>query len=113
MDQLERNQKGTIDFEAIAASEKFNELKNEKKKFVVPFTFIFLIFYIMLPILTSYTDILERPAVGSISWVWVYSLFLFIMTWTFVMLYVRKAASLDISAKEILTEQEVKGGKAV
>lgn len=98
------------DFEAIVESEQFKQLTGAKKKFIVPLTIFFLSVYITLPLLTSYSHILEIPAIGSISWVWVYAIGLFIMTWTLCMLYVRKSASLDQMAKEILCKNKLKGG---
>ncbi|WP_075981669.1 DUF485 domain-containing protein [Bacillus massilinigeriensis] len=100
-----------VDFERIASSEKYQQLKKEKTKFIVPLTIFFLAVYILLPILTSYTKVLHQPAIGSITWVWLYALSLFIVTWILCHVYVNKAAKFDESAKAILDENQLKGGE--
>ena len=100
---------GTPNYEAVAASSEFQSLKKKKRKFILPISIFFLLCYIMLPILTSYTTILNANAFGDVAWVWVYSIALFIMTWTLCMIYVRKANGFDREADEIF-EKEKAGG---
>ncbi len=100
-----QQKKSKLDYEKIAGSPDFKHLLKAKKKFLIPSTIVFLSLYILLPILTSYTTILNKPAIGSISWTWVYSMGLFIMTWTMCMIYVRKAAKYDAMADEIIEKQ--------
>src|SRR5690625_7111869 len=47
------------DYEQVIESSKFKALMKEKKKFTIPLTIFFLVFYFMLPILTSYSTILN------------------------------------------------------
>lgn len=93
-------------YEAIAQSPEFVALKKKKRKFIVPITVFFLLFYISLPILTSYTTILNKPAIGDITWVWVFALAQFVMTWTLCMIYVRKAEGFDKDAEEIMEKEK-------
>ena len=93
-------------YEAIAHSPEFVALKKKKRNFIVPITIFFLLFYISLPILTSYTTILNKPAIGDITWVWVFALAQFIMTWTLCMIYVRKAEGFDKDAEEIIEKEK-------
>lgn len=107
MSQLKKAQhqaKVEVDFEEIAKSEKFSQLMKEKKRFLVPLTLFFLVFYFMLPILTSYTTILNTPAIGPITWTWIYAFAQFIMTWALCMIYVRKATKFDQMADEIVLD---------
>lgn len=111
-ENLKSAKKGNVvDFERIERSEKFQQLKREKSKFIVTLTVFFLAFYMILPILTSYTKILHQPAIGSITWVWLYALSQFVMTWILCTIYVRKAAKFDEMAKEILSDNQLKGGE--
>ncbi|MDT3994880.1 DUF485 domain-containing protein [Mammaliicoccus fleurettii] len=41
-------------------------------------------------------------AFWNISWAWIYALLLFIMVWTLVTLYMRKAKSFDKDAEALL-----------
>jgi uncharacterized membrane protein (DUF485 family) len=92
------------DYAAIAKSPKFQNLVMAKKKFIIPMTVFFLAFYIALPILTSYTKILNTRAIGDITWAWIFAFAQFIMTWTLSILYTKKAASFDKLAEEIRNE---------
>lgn len=99
----------TPNYERIAESPEFQSLKSKKRKFILPVAIFFLICYITLPILTSYTTILNTNAFGDVAWVWVYSILLFIMTWTLCMIYVRKANSYDREADEIFQKEKAGG----
>lgn len=104
---------GKIDFVKIEQSEKFQRLMNDRKKFIVPLTIFFLVFYFLLPILTSYTTFLNTPVIGDISWVWLFAFAQFVMTWVLCTIYVKKAASFDRQTDEIIDEQiNNKGGNS-
>ncbi|WP_443136969.1 DUF485 domain-containing protein [Lysinibacillus sp. JNUCC 51] len=100
-----------IDYDAIANQESFKALVRKKKSFLWSMTVFFLAAYMLLPILTSYTKVLHQKAFGEITWVWVYSAGLFIMTWFLCHLYVAKANSFDKEAKAIIAEYENGGGR--
>ena len=101
-----KNQKKKIDYDKIASQQSFKNLAKRKNLFLWTMTVIFLALYMLLPILTSYTDILHQKAFGDITWVWIYSLGLFIMTWGLAHFYVSKANKYDKAAKEIIAEYE-------
>lgn len=95
-----------VDYEKIAQLESFKQLTKKKNAFLWTLTAVFLVAYMLLPVLTSYTEILHKTAVGDITWVWIYSLGLFIMTWLLAHVYVAKANSFDRDAKAIIEEYE-------
>ena len=101
--------KSNVDYEKIAQQESFKALAKKKNSFLWTLTAIFLVVYMLLPVLTSYTDVLHQKAFGNITWVWVYSLGLFIMTWGLAHLYVAKANTYDRDAKAVIEEYE--GGR--
>ncbi|WP_374966592.1 DUF485 domain-containing protein [Lysinibacillus sp. RS5] len=105
------NKAVVIDYDAIAHQESFKSLVRKKNSFLWSITVIFLAAYMLLPILTSYTTILHQKAFGEITWVWVYSAGLFIMTWSLCHLYVAKANTFDKEAKAIIEEYENGGGR--
>jgi uncharacterized membrane protein (DUF485 family) len=90
-----------VDYAKAAQSESFQALLAAKRRFLVPATLFFLAFYFLLPILTSYTHVLEKPAIGKISWAWIYAFAQFVMTWTLAVVYMRKAAEFDSMAADI------------
>ena len=101
-----RNKKPVVDYEKIAQLESFKQLSRKKNSFLWTLTVIFLVAYMLLPVLTSYTGVLHQKAVGEITWVWFYSAGLFIMTWSLAHLYVAKANNYDRDAKAIIDEYE-------
>lgn len=105
---------GKVDFTPeeyvyISESSEFKNLVKKKNKFIVPISILFLALYILLPILTSFTTVLDGKAFGDVTWVWIYSISLFIMTWILCMTYVKKAASFDGDAQKII-EKAKDGG---
>ncbi|MET1031027.1 DUF485 domain-containing protein [Domibacillus tundrae] len=99
------------DYETIASSPEFKSLVRKKNKFLLPVTVFFLLFYFSLPLLTSFSTVLNRPAIGDISWVWLFALAQFIMTWTLCMIYVKKANGFDSDADKILTQHNKLEGR--
>ncbi|MBW8348758.1 DUF485 domain-containing protein [Bacillus sp. IITD106] len=90
-----------VDFELVERSTPFQELLKAKRKFLVPSIILFIALYLLFPILISYTDIMDRPAIGDISWAWVYALLLFVMTWVLATIYMKKAESFDRMAEDV------------
>ncbi|MFZ3577567.1 DUF485 domain-containing protein [Virgibacillus sp. DJP39] len=103
--------KSEPDYESVANSTEFQELLSKRRKFIFPLTIFFLLFYFSLPLLTSYTTILNAPAIGDISWAWIYGLAQFVMTWVLCSMYVKKSASFDHEAKQIISDQLEEGGR--
>lgn len=90
------------DYARIARSPKFQDLLKAKRSFLAPMTAFFLAFYFALPILTSYTDVLNHPAIGSISWAWLFAFSQFIMTWALCGIYTSRAAKFDAQAQAVI-----------
>ncbi|ULT56057.1 DUF485 domain-containing protein [Neobacillus drentensis] len=95
------------DYTSIVQSAAFQNLLSEKKKFIIPITIFFFCFYFALPILTSYSTILNHNFIGSITWAWVFAFLQFVMTWGLCMLYSKKATKFDKLAEKVIHE----GGK--
>jgi uncharacterized membrane protein (DUF485 family) len=92
------------DYTSIVQSSSFQTLLSEKKKFIIPVTIFFFCFYFALPILTSYTTVLNQKFIGSITWAWVFAFSQFVMTWVLCMLYSKKAQRFDELANEVIQE---------
>lgn len=99
--------KTETDYTSIVQSSSFQTLLSEKKKFIIPVTIFFFCFYFALPILTSYSTILNHKFIGSITWAWVFAFLQFVMTWALCMIYSKKAARFDALANKVIQE----GGK--
>lgn len=110
-DSVAKNQKvsASTDYSKIVQTQTFQELLRKKRKFIVPLSIFFMVFYFTLPILTSYSTVLNSNALGGISWAWVFAFAQFIMTWTLCVLYSKKAATFDILVEKIVKEAKGKG----
>ena len=105
-----KKQTSSIDYHAIEAMESFNSFVRKKNTFLFSITAVFLILYILLPIL-AFQPVLQQKIFGNITGVWVYSAGLFVMTIVLCTVYVKKAASFDKAAAAVLAEYHAKGGK--
>lgn len=100
-----------IDYDAFTEMDSFNALVKRKKSFLFTTTFLFLIAYSLLPIL-AFTDVLQSKAFGEITWVWIYSFSLFLMTVILCTLYVSRAQKFDKEAAAVIAEyQQKRGGR--
>ncbi|PLR96640.1 DUF485 domain-containing protein [Bacillus sp. T33-2] len=90
-----KHSKTSLNYTKIVRSSSFQQLLHEKKKFLLPFSLFFLAFYFTLPILTAYTSVLNNPAIGAVSWAWVFAFAQFIMTWSLCIIYTKRAARFD------------------
>jgi len=103
---------GAIDYEKIVSSPEYKEMLRRKKRFILPMTIFFLAFYFMLPIMTSYSTVLNTPVFGDITWAWVFATAQFIVTWVLCVMYVKKSNSFDKDSDEIIKMIERDGGSA-
>ena len=96
-----------VNFEEIVNKNQYQKLIAAKRRFLVPSIILFFGLYLLFPILISYSDILDTKAIGDISWAWIYALLLFVMTWTFATVYMKKAATFDHMAESVWKEEEL------
>ncbi|WP_114378343.1 DUF485 domain-containing protein [Paenibacillus prosopidis] len=104
--------KNQLTYSDIARSELFRKLMAKKKRFIIPMTLFFLAFYFTLPLLTSFSEVLNNKAVGSISWAWIFAFSQFIMTWTLCSFYSRKSETFDALCEEIKDQVQAAERKA-
>ncbi|TVY09024.1 DUF485 domain-containing protein [Paenibacillus cremeus] len=91
-------------YSEVAQSSKFQALLARKKSFLLPMSIFFFAYYFVLPILTSYTTVLNTPAFSPVSWAWVFAFSQFIMTWVLCSIYSRKANAYDAMVEDIRKE---------
>ena len=54
-----------LDYEKLINTPEFKKLSKRKNKFLLFYSILFTAIYALLPVLTSYTNILENSAIGS------------------------------------------------
>lgn len=99
-------------YSEIVRSDSFKRLMAKKKRFILPMSIFFLVFYFVLPVMTTYSKVLNEKAAGFITWAWVFAFAQFIMTWILCSLYTRKAVEFDELSEKILEESKASLRKA-
>ena len=95
------------DWDRIAATEKFQRLLREKRRFVIPATLFFIVYYFALPVLVGYfPGFMSRRVLGPLNIAYVFALSQFGMAWTIAWLYVRAAERFDKLALELKKDGE-------
>lgn len=98
---------GTIDWEKLAASERFRNLLKAKRRFIVPAMIFFIVYYFALPVLIGYArPFMERRVLGPVNLAYLFALSQFFMAWIVAGLYVRAAARFDRMAAEVVSEHD-------
>jgi len=98
---------GRIDWEGIAASERFRRLLKAKARFVIPAMIIFIAYYFALPVLVGYArPLMEKEVIGPINLAYLFALSQFLMAWLIAALYVRAANRFDREAREIIKKEQ-------
>lgn len=96
----------------VAQTSAFQELMQSKKRFIIPATIFFLVFYMGLPVLVGFTTVLNAPVVGALTWAWIYALAQFVMTWTLLHMYVSQANKWDGIVDRVRRETDEANGEA-
>jgi uncharacterized membrane protein (DUF485 family) len=90
-------------WDLIAADPAFAELKAAKRRFIIPATVFFLVYYMTLPVLVGFfPETMKQPAWGKVNWAYLFALSQFIMTWVLCALYVRAARRWDVMNAALL-----------
>ena len=95
------------DWDRIAATEKCQRRLREKRRFVIPATLFFIVYYFALPVLVGYfPGFMSRRVLGPLNIAYVFALSQFGMAWTIAWLYVRAAERFDKLALELKKDGE-------
>ncbi len=95
-----------IDWEGLAASDRFRNLLKAKRRFIVPATIFFVVYYFALPVLIGYArPLMAKPVLGPVNWAYLFALSQFFVAWIIAALYVRAAARFDKMAAGVISKQ--------
>jgi uncharacterized membrane protein (DUF485 family) len=94
-------------YERIAAMPEYQALLRAKRRFIVPATLFFVVYYFALPVLVGYAPaLMSRPVLGPVNVAYLFALSQFFMAWILAGLYVRAARRFDRMAEAILEKIE-------
>src|SRR5919112_378781 len=92
------------EYSGMVETTAFKELVRRKRVFLIPTVVFVLLFFIMLPILSIFTDVLDGKVIGAISWAYLYAFAQFFLAWIVTFLYWRRADRWDELAREARRE---------
>jgi uncharacterized membrane protein (DUF485 family) len=91
------------DWDVVAANPEFRGLMRAKKRFIVPATVAFIVYYFALPILVGYAPrLMATPVIGPINIAYLFALSQFFVAWLIAFLYVRAAERFDEQGRRVL-----------
>jgi uncharacterized membrane protein (DUF485 family) len=92
-----------IQWERLAASERFRALLKAKRRFIVPATIFFIVYYFALPVLIGYAPgFMAKTVFGPVNLAYLFALSQFFVAWIIAALYVRAAARFDKMAAGVI-----------
>jgi uncharacterized membrane protein (DUF485 family) len=91
------------EWQRIEASPEFRQLVAEKRRFILPATVFFIVYYFALPVLVGYFPaLMETRVIGKINLAYLFALSQFFMAWALMWMYVRRARRYDVMAGQIV-----------
>ncbi len=87
----------------IAAADEFKALLKAKRRFIIPATIFFVLYYFALPYLVGYhTAFMQRKVWGEVNLAYLFALSQFFMAWGLATIYVVVANGWDRTAAELI-----------
>ncbi|HEY9182568.1 MAG TPA: DUF485 domain-containing protein [Gammaproteobacteria bacterium] len=91
------------DWERVAALDEFKALLKAKRKFIVPATVFFIVYYFSLPVLVGYApQWMATKVFGVVNVAYLFALSQFFVAWILAWAYVRAAARFDGMAQRLI-----------
>ncbi|MCA1618771.1 MAG: DUF485 domain-containing protein [Acidobacteria bacterium] len=91
------------DWDRVAAEPEFKGLLASKRRFIVPATVFFVVYYFALPLLVGYAPgLMSRRVFGPLNLAYLFALSQFFMAWGVAALYVRAAGGWDETARRVI-----------
>ena len=98
-----REDGSVADWDRIAALDEFKNLLAAKRRFIVPATVFFVVYYFALPVLVGYAPgLMAKKVFGVVNVAYLFALSQFFMAWLVALLYVRAADRFDATARSIV-----------
>ncbi len=93
------------DWDRVGKMSEFKKLLASKRKFIIPATVFFIVYYFALLILVGYApSLMARKVLGVVNLAYLFALSQFFIAWIVAALYVRTAAKWDGMAQEIIAK---------
>ena len=96
-----------VNWESIAASERFRNLLRAKRRFIIPAMIFFIVYYFALPVAVGYArPFMEKRVWGAVNLAYLFALSQFFMAWIVAAVYMRAATKFDKMAREAIENRK-------
>ena len=93
----------------MAALAEFKALLAAKRRFIVPATVFFIVYYFALPVLVGYAPrVMAAKVFGVVNVAYLFALSQFFVAWLIAVLYVRAASRFDSMARAVVAHYKAK-----
>jgi uncharacterized membrane protein (DUF485 family) len=100
-------ERDVIDWQGLAASDRFRNLLKAKRRFIIPAMIFFVVYYFALPALIGYAKpFMETRVIGPVNLAYLFALSQFFVAWIIAALYVRAAARFDKMASNVISGED-------
>lgn len=87
----------------LESDPEFRALVAAKRRFILPATVFFIVYYFALPVLVGYfPGVMGRDVFGNVNTAYLFALSQFFMAWILMAMYVRRARAFDQQAERIV-----------
>ncbi len=108
-ERTDRDEVAVADWDRLAALADFRALLAAKRRFIVPATIFFIVYYFALPALVGYAPRLMAAKVfGVVNVAYLFALSQFFVAWIVAVLYVRAASGFDARARAIVDQYKAR-----
>ena len=91
------------EWKSIANSSDFKALVRDRRRFILPATIFFIVYYFALPVLVGYAPgLMSKKVIGPLNIAYLFALSQFFMAWIIAALYVRAAGRHDQMIRKIV-----------
>ncbi len=97
-------------WDRVSEMDEFRSLLAAKKRFVVPATIFFVVYYFLLPVLVGYAPgLMDKKVWGPVNIAYLFALSQFFVAWAIAFLYVKAARNFDTYGHKIMEHLQKEG----
>ena len=97
--------RNVADWNKLAESAQFKALLKAKRRFILPATIFFIVYYFALPVLVGFArPLMETRVFGAVNLAYLFALSQFFVAWVIAAFYVRAAARFDRMAADVIRD---------
>lgn len=105
-EEVHAHPSSAVDWAAIERDDEFRTLVAAKRRFIVPATVFFILYYFALPLLVGYRpELMSTDVVGEVNLAYLFSLSQFVMAWILMAMYVRRARNYDAMVAALIARR--------